>query len=120
MGVTGTGVAVGVTGANAAALLAAGLRRAGVYAECDIVGRGLKAQMKYANKIGAVYSMVLGEDDLAAGSARLKRMADGAEKQVALNPEALALELAGGALASALKTLEAAALGPEQTKREEV
>lgn len=110
---------LGEAGANAAALLAGGLRRAGVYAECDIVGRGLKAQMKYANKLGAVYSMVLGEDEVAAGSARLKRMADGSEKQVALNPEALALELAGGALASALETLEAAALGPEQTKREE-
>lgn len=81
---------LGEAGANAAALLAAKLRRAGVYVECDIVGRGLKAQMKYANKLGAVYSMVLGEDEVAANTAKLKRMADGEEQTVALEAEALA------------------------------
>lgn len=84
---------LGEAGANAAALLAAKLRRAGVHAECDIVGRGLKAQMKYANKIGARYSMVLGEDEVAAGSARLKRMEDGEEQTVALDAESLAARL---------------------------
>ena len=86
---------LGDAGAHAAALLAAGLRRRGVHAEYDIVGRGLKAQMKYANKIGAVYSMVLGEDEAAAGSARLKRMADGEEQTVALDPDTLAGLLGG-------------------------
>ena len=36
------------------------LRRSGVYAECDTVGRSLKAQMKYANKLGADYTLIIG------------------------------------------------------------
>lgn len=110
---------LGDAGAQAAGLLAAGLRRAGIYAECDIVGRGLKAQMKYANKIGALYSMVLGEEEAASGAAKLKRMADGAEKEVSINPDALALALAGEALAGAVGQLEANELAPNGKKERE-
>ena len=66
------------------ALLAAELRGRGLYVETDIVGRGLKAQMKYANKLGAVYSMVLGDDEVNARRARVKRMEDGAETELSL------------------------------------
>lgn len=104
---------LGEAGMSAAALLAAKLRRAGVYVECDIVGRGLKAQMKYANKIGARCSMVLGEDEVAANAARLKRMADGEEQTVSLEPEALILALTGEALAAAAGQLAPNALAPE-------
>ena len=45
------------------------------------MGRGLKPQMKYANKTGARYTVVLGEDEVATGKARLKRMGDGAEAE---------------------------------------
>ena len=48
------------------------------------MGRGLKPQMKYANKIGARYTMVLGESEVAAGSAKLKRMSDGEECEISL------------------------------------
>lgn len=48
------------------------------------MGRGLKAQMKYANKLGAVYSMVLGDDEVNARRARVKRMEDGAETELSL------------------------------------
>lgn len=53
------------------------LHKCGVPADCDICGRGLKAQMKYAGKIGAKYSMVLGDDELASGEAGLKNMGTG-------------------------------------------
>jgi histidyl-tRNA synthetase len=33
--------------------------------------------MKYANKIGARYTLVIGEDELNTGKAKLKRMSDG-------------------------------------------
>lgn len=62
--------------------LAADLRRRGLWAECDVMGRGLKPQMKYANKLGAVYTAVVGESELAAGEGRVKRMSDGAEETV--------------------------------------
>lgn len=53
------------------------LRRDGIICDHDTVGRSLKAQMRYANKLGAVFTMVLGDDELAAGVAKLKKMSDG-------------------------------------------
>ncbi len=58
------------------------LRKCGIQAECDLCGRGLKAQMKYANKIGAAYTIVLGDDELAAGKADLKNMKTGEKKTI--------------------------------------
>ena len=61
------------------------LRREGKYAECDIVGRSLKAQMKYANKIGAEYTLIIGDSEIDAGLAQLKNMADGTQTEVSLD-----------------------------------
>ena len=61
------------------------LRREGVYAECDLVGRSLKAQMKYADKIGAEYTLILGESELEAGRAHVRCMADGSQREVELS-----------------------------------
>lgn len=61
------------------------LREYGFWAECDVSGRSFKAQMKYANKINATYCMVIGGDEMANKSAKLKRMSDGTETVVALD-----------------------------------
>jgi histidyl-tRNA synthetase len=61
------------------------LRTAGYFAECDVVGRGLKPQMKYADKIGAKYVIVLGDSELENGSANLKNMASGEQTPILLN-----------------------------------
>ncbi len=61
------------------------LRRDGKYAECDTVGRSLKAQMKYANKIGAEYTLIIGDSEIDAGCAQLKNMADGTQTEVELD-----------------------------------
>ena len=61
------------------------LRREGKYAECDTVGRSLKAQMKYANKIGAEYTLIIGDSEIDAGRAQLKNMADGSQVEVELD-----------------------------------
>ena len=60
------------------------LRREGRYVECDIVGRSLKAQMKYANKIGAKYTLIIGDSEIDAGKAQLKNMSDGTQTEVEL------------------------------------
>ena len=44
----------------------------GIAADCDLCARGLKAQMKYADKIGAQYSIVLGDDEIATAKPCLK------------------------------------------------
>jgi histidyl-tRNA synthetase len=58
------------------------LRKKGVKAEVDHAGRGIKAQFKYADKIGAKYVYVIGADELAKGEANLKKMADGSVNAV--------------------------------------
>ena len=51
------------------------------------MGRSVKAQMKYANKLGARLSMVLGENELASGRASVKDMATGEQKEIAFTEE---------------------------------
>lgn len=65
--------------------LARALREGGVVAECDTVGRGLKAQMKYANKIGALYTVVVGDNELETGKAQLKDMQSGEQTEIDLD-----------------------------------
>ena len=60
-------------------------RRAGNICECDIVGRSLKAQMKYANKIGAKYTLIIGDSEIEAGRAQLRNMQDGTQTEVELD-----------------------------------
>lgn len=53
------------------------LRNLGLKCECDHMDKSVKAQMKYANKIEAAFSTVLGDNELDEGKAVLKRMEDG-------------------------------------------
>lgn len=61
------------------------LRNHGVSAEKDLMGRSLKAQMKYADKLGAVYTVVLGDDEIDSNKAVLKNMINGEQKDVSLD-----------------------------------
>ena len=72
--------------------IAAGLRRAGVSADYDMMGRGVKAQMKYADKSGARFVVVIGDNELESGIAVLKNMDTGEERSVALDDIAGALK----------------------------
>ncbi|MFT3951874.1 MAG: histidine--tRNA ligase [Oscillospiraceae bacterium] len=67
-----------------AAALAAALRAEGYWAEYDIAGRGLKAQLKYADKIHAKYSLVLGSNELESGMVQIKNMESGEKTEVSL------------------------------------
>ena len=74
------------------------LRGEGFSAECDIVGRSVKAQMKYADKIGARFSMVLGDNELAEKKATVKNMATGENAEVTLDGDGLKQYLYGAEL----------------------
>ena len=54
----------------------------GIHAECDLVGRSVKAQMKYANKIGARFSAILGENELEQQKLVVKNMASGESREL--------------------------------------
>lgn len=70
---------------TAAFVLASRLRAKDVKAEVNHMGRSIKAEMKYANKIGAVFTTILGDDELQNNVLKLKRMSDGEQFEVNLN-----------------------------------
>ena len=61
------------------------VRMAGVVAETDYMDRSVKAQMKYANKIGAKNTVILGADELEKGVAVVKNMETHEVVEVALD-----------------------------------
>ncbi len=65
-----------------AQILVQELRKEGVSAEKDHMGKSLKAQMKYANKLGVHYTMVLGDDEIESGKAALKDMQTGETQEI--------------------------------------
>ena len=83
-----TDIAV-VTAGNAAVIkaleIANDLRSEGYSVSTDTMERSIKAQMKYANKIGAKYTVVIGDNELSAGKATLKCMVDGTETEISLD-----------------------------------
>ena len=78
-------VSMGQAAAKRCFALATALREGGATVECDIVGRSLKAQMKYADKLGARYTVVVGDNELETGRAQLKDMTSGATEEVPLD-----------------------------------
>ena len=50
----------------------------------DITGKGLNAQFKYANKIGAKFVITLGDDEIKNGVAKIKNMETGEESEYCL------------------------------------
>jgi len=65
------------------------LRANKIYAECDLCNRSVKAQMKYADKIGAEAVIVMGDNELDIGKAQIKNMQTGESKETELTSEAL-------------------------------
>ena len=75
---------MGEAAQNKAIVLAKQLRDEGYFVEFDTMNRGLKPQMKYANKIGATFTIVLGDNELETSSAKLKNMATGEQTDITL------------------------------------
>ncbi|TAH75035.1 MAG: histidine--tRNA ligase [Anaerolineaceae bacterium] len=78
---------VGILGKEsraAAYRLVKSLRKSGLIVETDYMDRSVKAQMKYANKIGAKNTVIIGADELAAGKVNVKNMDTGNQIEVDL------------------------------------
>lgn len=77
--------------------LADQLRRAGIAADVDVMARGLRAQMKQADRLGARFVLVLGEDEVRRGVAAIREMATGTQEEMALDalPELLTARVRG-------------------------
>ena len=66
-----------------AVALGAQLRTAAVTVVASTGGKSLKAQLRHANSLGAQYTVILGEDEVRAGQAVVKTMADNTQETVA-------------------------------------
>ncbi|MCF0142226.1 MAG: histidine--tRNA ligase [Parasporobacterium sp.] len=85
VGIMGSSLAKGYGVVNA-------LRSKGVRVETDYLGKSVKAQMKYANKINAPYVVILGDEELESGICKVKNMADSTETEVKISDIAEALK----------------------------
>lgn len=65
-----------------AAKLAGALRAEGLSCDLDYGGRGTKGQFKQADRSGAAYAVVIGEDELAQGTCNVRDMSSGEERAV--------------------------------------
>lgn len=79
---------VGVLGKEAKAKaykLVSDLRKEGIVVETDYMDRSVKAQMKYANKLNAQYTVIIGENEINENSANVKCMENGEQTKLELN-----------------------------------
>lgn len=61
------------------------LRARGISAELDYLDRSVKAQLREANRLNAKFVVVIGEDELQSGSAKLKNMSTGEESAISID-----------------------------------
>ena len=76
-------VALGDRASTEALKLATELRAAGIGAEFDAMRRAMKGQMKDADRSGATWAVIIGDEELAAGEVTLKDLRDGDQRKVA-------------------------------------
>ncbi|MFQ5793513.1 MAG: histidine--tRNA ligase [Candidatus Bipolaricaulia bacterium] len=69
------------------------LRRGDITAEIDYLGKSVRGQFGYADRIGARYVIVIGPEELDRGALTLRDMRSGDEARIDLDPEAIAAEL---------------------------
>jgi histidyl-tRNA synthetase len=78
-------VAIGGEAAAVATRVVEHLRTAGIPAETAYEERPLKAQLKMADRSGAAYAVILGEREVAAGVATMRRLSDGEQDEVPID-----------------------------------
>ena len=76
---------IGDKAKHKAYLLVDRLREAGIIVETDYMDRSVRAQMKYANKINAKHTVILGDNELNANLANIKDMDTGEQTEVELD-----------------------------------
>lgn len=80
------GIGLGESGHRSMAGLLARVRAAGMSADMDFEGRSMKAQMRAANKAGALLTLILGDSELEKGVVVVKDMrTEGAQEEVPLD-----------------------------------
>ena len=58
------------------------LRHNNLSSECDMLRRSMRAQMREANKLGAKYAIIIGENELQQNQVQLKDLVSGKQKTI--------------------------------------
>ncbi|MBM4179404.1 MAG: histidine--tRNA ligase [Ignavibacteria bacterium] len=75
-------IAIGDSSRDTVHTLAVQLRREGIHVVTDLLRRSIKAQMKDANRENVAFTVMIGDDELATGSAVLKNMVTGEQQTI--------------------------------------
>ena len=82
--------AFGTQAADAGFVLLDELRRAGVPADMDFRSASLKAHLRQADRLGALYTILLGDDEVAKGTATVRNMQTKAQEDLPIQDLATA------------------------------
>lgn len=74
-------IALGEKAKDYSVALLQNLRRDGLSVERDYMDRKLKAQFKAAERLGAQYAVIIGDDELSSGVATVKNLVTGEQKK---------------------------------------
>ena len=68
------------------------MRKQGFRVMSDIAERNVKGQFKYADRVNARYTVVIGEEEIRSGELTIKNMETGDQKKIRLEELTHALE----------------------------
>ncbi|MDQ7786809.1 MAG: histidine--tRNA ligase [Thermodesulfovibrionales bacterium] len=65
--------------------LANRLREQGIWTEIGYTGNSLKSQMRRADRLSAEYVLIIGDEEIASGNCKWKKLSDGSQGEIALS-----------------------------------
>ncbi len=72
------------------------LREQHIRCTTDLLGKSVRAQMKYANKINALYSLIIGEDEIKTNKITIKNMKTGEQDELTMEEVASYIQIQQG------------------------
>ncbi len=85
-------IALGEAAREASVRVLHALRQAGISADADYSGHGLKAQLKTADRVGATFALLIGDDEVKSGTVAIRNMAT--KEQTSVNEVAVVATIA--------------------------
>lgn len=85
--------AIGAAGSRTGIRILDALRAAGVRADTDLRGASLKAQLRHADRLGASFVVIIGDDEVAQGMALIRNMVTKEQRSVPLDQVVQALSV---------------------------
>jgi len=75
--------AIGEAAVKECLVMADRLREKGIWAELGYAGNSLKSQLRRADRLSTDYVLVIGDDEIASGRLKWKRLSDGSQGEIA-------------------------------------